>query len=86
MFAPAIMINDTATPASTKRSALVAPAKRDTPKTINVAPKAPKNARNGTVRRPKNRPVCKSANIAPNAPPDDIPRRCGSASGLRVTA
>ena len=53
---------------------------------MNVAPKAPKKARNGTVKRPRNSPVCKSANIAPNAPPDDIPRRCGSANGLRVTA
>ena len=86
MLAAAIMINETATPASTKRSALVAPANLDTPNTIKVVPRAPKKARNGTVRSPKNSPVCNKAKIAPNAPPEDIPKRCGSASGLRVTA
>ena len=33
-----------------------------------------------------NIPVCKRAKIAPKAPPDEIPRRCGSASIFRVTA
>ena len=69
-------MKDTATPTKTNLSALVAAAKRDTPKTISVAPKAPKKASKGTVRRPINKPVCKRASMAPNAPPAEIPKRC----------
>ena len=79
-------MNDTATPASTSRSALVAAANCDTPSTINVAPSAPANAIKGTVSSPRKRLVCNNARIAPNAPPADIPSRCGSASEFRVTA
>ena len=68
-------MNDTATPTNTKRSALVAAVKRDTPNTIEVATKAPKKAIKGTVNRPINNPVCKSASIAPNAPPEEMPNK-----------
>ena len=44
ILAPAIIMNDTATPTNTKRSALVAAVKRDTPNTIEVAAKAPKKS------------------------------------------
>ena len=59
MFAPDIIINDTATPVNTRRSALVALANLDTPRTIIVAPSAPKKAKKGTVNNPINKPVCK---------------------------
>ncbi len=81
-----MMMKDTATPARTSLSALVARAKCDTPRTMAVAPNAPRNAKNGTVSKPIKSPVCKSARMAPNAPPEEMPNRCGSASGLRVTA
>ena len=78
-------MNDTATPASTNRSALVAVANCVTASTSAVAPSAPRKANKGTVNRPRNNPVCNSARMAPNAPPEEMPSRCGSASGLRVT-
>ena len=86
MFAPAIMMNDTATPTNTRRSALVASATCEMPSTKTVAPSSPKKAKSGTVSRPMNNPVCKSANIAQKASSEDIPKRYGSAKGLRVTA
>ncbi|MCY1235782.1 hypothetical protein D9M72_484110 [compost metagenome] len=74
----------TATPASTRRSALV-PRARETKATSTVASSAPPKAKSGTVRRPRIIPVWSSATIAPSAPPEETPSRCGSASGLRVT-
>ena len=47
---------------------------------------APKKPKKGTVNNPINKPVCKRAKIAPKAPPAEMPSRCGSASGFRVTA
>ena len=52
---------------------------------MRVAASAPPKAIRGTVSRPRKRPVCRSAAMAPKAPPEEMPRRWGSASGLRVT-
>ena len=80
-----MIIKDTATPAKTKRSALVELVNLETIKTINVAKRAPRNANSGTVNKPINNPVCNRARIAPKAPPEEMPNKCGSASRLRVT-
>ena len=80
-----MIIKDTATPAKTKRSALVELVNRDTINTINVAKRAPRKAKKGTVNKPINKPVCNRAKIAPNAPPEEMPNKCGSANKLRVT-
>ena len=70
-----IIIKDTATPAKTKRSALVELVNRDTINTINVAKRAPRKAKKGTVNKPINKPVCNRAKIAPNAPPEEMPNK-----------
>ena len=80
-----MMIKDTATPAKTRRSALVELVNLETIKTINVAKRAPRNANSETVNKPINNPVCNRARIAPKAPPEEMPNRCGSANKLRVT-
>ena len=80
-----MIIKDTATPAKTKRSALVELVNRETINTINVAKRAPRKANKGTVNKPINKPVCNKAKIAPKAPPEEMPNKCGSASRLRVT-
>ena len=51
------MMKDTATPASTSRSALVECVMRATPSTTMVATSAPAKASSGTVSRPRNKPV-----------------------------
>ena len=80
-----MIIKDTATPAKTKRSALVELVNLETINTIIVAKSAPRNANSGTVNKPINNPVCKRARIAPKAPPEEMPNKCGSANKLRVT-
>ncbi len=85
MFAPAIIIKETATPAKTSLSALVTIVIRVTSKTIKAANKDPIKANKGTVNNPINNPVCNRARIAPKAPPEEMPNRCGSASRFRVT-
>jgi len=80
ILAPAMTMNEIATPVSTRRSAPEDGVNRVTARTNKVAISASPKAITGTVNSPINRPVCNKARIAPNAPPEEIPSRCGCRS------
>ncbi|ABA50457.1 hypothetical protein BURPS1710b_3207 [Burkholderia pseudomallei 1710b] len=85
-FASAVIMNDTATPASSKRSGSSRPRRYASAITSAVAASAPANAANDSVNGPNAAPRPNVAATAPSIAPELTPSRCGSASRFAVAA
>ncbi|MNI32887.1 hypothetical protein D3C73_868110 [compost metagenome] len=85
-LAIAIITNDTATPHNNRRSLSRRPWRLAIISTTSMLSNAPMKAAIGKVSRPTISPTCNTTITAPNVAPDVTPSKCGSASGLRVTA